>query len=493
MSFLTRVRGHRLREQADRDPHTWPFPNKYSISSTSTCATVVPSLDHLRNAFVPDASSQPVKDGLIYPDTSHVAVHLCLLECFRNLRRSAIELDIQSFQPPAYSEDADASRDLVEERLPESLHWDLLVRLAVVRFTTWWNNLPQVFSHAIAYDHRAGAKAEIQLSLNYLPPLDVLLIWYSLMLDEEEYSRLCHQAADTRLSLLCFPWPAIRDAIERETMTYRLTRPAEILFSTISEQSADILKYLDEPPAYAESNQSPFAIDLVFQVHQQELFIDASHDALWIRSPAMSGSIQRAIADYVRVQDLGQLGDYSLRQLPYGVDLIWRTHRLFPAQYQNYRHRTSNEIQEEPNDLKAMSSSETSTSSSSRMATSEGTGCICWLCERIRDEHWSWSYEKHSKIFDPTVLESLSSDQLSQIKDDVGFYRTVEANRRQGLPLPTRPPTAAERQAEKLEAKKRKELGHLCGPNEYIEVRPNGKKKYKFKQSVQVAYGWGSA
>ena len=490
MSLFNRVRGHLSRDQTG-DPHSWSLPNKYSISSSTSRATLIPNPAALRNAFVPDASTQPPQNALIYPDTSHAAVHLCLLECFRNLRRSAIELDIQSYKPPAYTEDAEAHHSLVEERLPESLHWDLLVRLAVTRFTTWWTSLPQVFSHATAYDHRAGSTAEVQLSLNYLPPLDVLLVWYSLMLEEEEYTRLCHQAVDTRLSRLCFPWPAIRDAIDHETMTFTLPRPAEILFSTISEQSADILKYLDEPPAYAESSESPFAIDLVFQVHQQEAFIDASHDVLWIRSPALDGSLKRASAEYIRLQSSGQLSEYNLQQLPYGVELIWRTHRLFPAQYVNYCHTTSVEVAGEPHDLKVTSSSETADSSSSGPPTSEYDACICWACERIRDAAPAWNYDKGTKLFDSSIVESLSSDRISQIKDDVGFYRTTEANRRQGLPLPTRPPTSAEKEAEKLEAKKKKDLGYLPGTNEYIEVLPNGKKKYRVRSSLQVAYSWG--
>jgi hypothetical protein len=488
MSPFSRFRGHLSRDQLDQDPHAWPFLNRYSVSSAAAPAKPIPNPDALRNAFVPDASAEGPKDVLIYPDASHIVVHLCLLECFRNLRKSTVELDIQSFKPPAYSEAPAPDGDHIEESLPESLHWDLLIRLAVVRFTTWWHNLPQVFSHATAYDHRAGSKAEMQLSVNYLPPLDVLLIWYSLMLDEEEYSRLCHQTADTRLSLLCFPWPAIRDAIDRETMTFRLTRPAEILFSTISEQSADIFQYLDQPPAYAESARSPFAIDLVSQVHLQEHFIDASHHAAWVQSPAMCGSLRRSCADYVRAHTAGRLGEYSLQQLPYGVELVWRTHMLYPAQYLNYR-QNSTEIREEPNDLKAVSSSDTGSSTSSSLQSKDDLNCICWVCERIRDDVPAWRYLKETKTFDPSHLAPLSNDQIAQIRDDVCFFRATESNRRHGIPLPTRPPTMAEREAERLEAKKKKETGYLAGPNECIEERPDGRKRFRIRSSFQAAYG----
>jgi len=492
MSIFGRVRGRLSGVQADQDPHSWHFPNKYSISSSTSRATVIPNPVDLRNAFVPDATTHaPHKTALIYPDSSHAAVHLCLLECFRNLRTKAIKLDIQSYKPPAYAQDASPDESFAEESLPESLHWDLLVQLAVTRFTTWWKNLPQVFDHAIAYGQRGGAiRDEIQLPVNYLPPLDVLLVWYSLILDEQEYSRVSHQACDTRLSMLCFPWPAIRDAIDRDTMTFELPRPAEILFSTISEQAPDILTYLDAPPAYAESNESPFAIDLVLQVHQQEAFIDASHQALWIRSPTLTGSLQRAALDYVGALTSGRLGSLTQDEIPFGIHLIWRTHRLFPAQYLNHCSNAGFDTADSASDLKVIHSSETAQSSSSFRSDSSGCQiCICWICESIRDNKPEWKYDSVTRSYDTEILAQTSPEQLLQIKDDVGFYRAAESNRRQGLPLPTRPLTSKEKNAEKLEARKQKELGQLPGLNEYIEVLPNGKKKYRISRAVRASYG----
>jgi hypothetical protein len=204
----------------------------------------------------------------------------------------------------------------------------------------------------------------------------------------------------------------------------------------------------------------------------------------------MCDSIRRACSDYVHATKMGRLGDYSTEQLPYGIELVWRTHRLFPAQYLTYRHNRT-DTREEMSDLKAMSTSESTDSSASDSHFRIDEMCTCWTCERIRVDAPSWKYDKRIKFYDPYILEELSSDQLWQIRDDVGFFRATEANRRQGLPLPTRPPTAAEREVEKAEAKKKKELGHICGPNEYIEVRPNGKKKYKAKSAMRVAYGYG--
>lgn len=500
MALFSRVRSKLSSSQAIDDPHDWRS-KEYSSSTSSGSTTVIPSAAALRNAFIPDATYNSPKEAFIYPDSSHAAVHLCLLECFRNLRLNAIQLDLQSYKPPTYSESAAPSTEaqLHDGRLPDSMHWDVLVQLASTRFTIWWNNIESVLSHASMYVIRGGARSEVQLSSYYLPPLDVLMVWYSLMLDHGEYSRVCHETVDHRLTTLCFPWTAIREVIDRETMQYKLPRAAENLFLTLTDQEADILSYLDTPPAYSESAASPFDIDLVAQVHLQQSFIDDSHEFLWIRSPALIGSLGRSYLAYLQAQSLGRLSSLNVDNLPYGVELMWRTHRLFPARYSAHREIDFDAPSPEMVDLKETRSSETSASSRSGSISRSVSGdidiCLCWACERIRDYAPTWMYDKATKSFDMAVLRAMSNEDVRQVHDDVGFYRAVESNRRLGLPLPTRPPTAAEKEAEKLEAKKKKDAGVLPGIGEYIEILPNGKTKIRVSKSIQATYGitWMSA
>lgn len=498
MAIFSRVRSRLSGNQAIvEDPHDWKFPKDYSLSSANR-TTVVPKFAELRNAFIPPATYDSPKEAFIYPDSSHAAVHLCLLECFRNLRLNATQLDLPSHKPPAYEETAEIGSDTKSRQsdLPASEHWAMLVELATTRFTTWWANIEAVLSHANMYVIRGGSRNEVQLSANYLPPLDVLMVWYSLMLDHGEYPRVCHAAADIRLQNLCFPWLAIRDVIDTESMQYKLPKAAENLFRTISEQEADILTYLNTPPPYAENVTSPFDIDLVAQVHLQQPFIDDSHDHLWIRSPALHGSLERASLAYFDAQSSGYLSNPTAENLFFGIDLIWRTHRLFPARYSAYCRDTDFDPSTTAAmaDLKITHSSETTASSTSgsisRTPSANIDVCICWTCERIRDDAHRWTYDKSTKRFDLTTLSSLSSDDVEQIQDDVGFYRVVESNRRAGLPLPTRPPTAAEREADKLESKKKKDAGLLPGIGEYVEVLPNGKTRIRVSKTVRAAYGY---
>ncbi|KPI42478.1 E3 ubiquitin-protein ligase RNF14 [Cyphellophora attinorum] len=489
MAIFSRVRSKLSATQPAGDPHEWKA-KEYSSSASTDRVTTIPSIAQLRNAFIPGATYSSPKEAFNYPDSSHAAVHLCLLECFRNLRLNAIRLDLQSYKLPSYSEShaSGPEAELHDERLPDSVHWDVLVQLAATRFTTWWSNIESVLQHAAMYVIRDGIRSGVQLSANYLPPLDVLMVWYALMLDHGEYSRACHKAANTALTNLCFPWPAIRDVIDRESMRYVLPQAAQNLFKTISDQEADILNYLDTPPAYSESVVSPFNVDLVTQVHLQQPFVDDSHDFLWIRSPGLRGSLARSSLAYLQAQSLGCLDDIAYENLPYGVNLMWRTHRLFPARYSASRNIDFQSPIPFTADLKTTRSSETSTSSTSgsisRTQSIDLDVCICWTCERLRDYALAWVYDRSTKAFDLTALQSMSAENIRQVQDDVGFYRTVESSRRAGLPLPTRPPTSTEKEAERLEAKKGKDAGVLPGIGEYIEILPNGKTKIRVTSLV---------
>ncbi|RMZ86183.1 hypothetical protein DV737_g287, partial [Chaetothyriales sp. CBS 132003] len=336
----------------------------------------------------------------------------------RNTKQlTAAELGIKSHSSPVPSYDFNEKQP---ERSPafegeaESEQWNLLIRLAITRFKTWWTHLDQVFHHAAAYAHHGGDREVLQLTKDYLPPLDVLLVWYAFMLEPEEYQRACFECEMPHLTKLCFPWPAIRDLINFDTMTLTITRPAERLFNNLTEQSADILQYIQAPPAYTEPFMLSPTIDFFTLVKKQNLFVELSHKLLWIRSPALVGSLERSYDAYFDAQSTNNLFFLSADAIPFGVDLIWRTHRLYPAQYSDFREALSG------------------------------------IAHPDQPSRPPW---------DPRQLLPLSSDQLHAIKDDLGFYRAVEAARRQGLPLPTRPPTAKEKEAERRERQRRQSAG----------------------------------
>lgn len=502
MSIFSRVRGRlSSSSQADVDPHEWRLTS-YSTSSDSK-RTVIPHPRIFANAFVPSDPTLGTAEGrLVYPDISHTAVHLALLECFRKLRLSASGLNVELQKPPTYTEEPKHEKDQVPVHLHESERWDLMIRLAIARFTAWWTNMDEVFHHATAYAHYGGAKTGVQLTKDYLPPLDVLLVWYAFMLDDETYTAACRERdMPVRLVQLCFPWPAIRDVIDMETLTFTLPRAAANLFSTLSSQSPDILTYLEAPPAYSEAPSLPY--DLFTEVKRHEKFIDDTHDLLWIRSPSLRGSLDRSSDEYLKLQLSGAMSEVSDALLPFGLALIWRTHKLFPLQYQLFRQGLQVDRATQRTDSKSsfraamraiISDDDGSQSEHPSGITTNAPKCYCWTCERIRDDIPTYTSLPPDQPMSPSTsasapsstnplplpLLSLTAPQLLQIKDDISFHRAVESARSLNLPLPTRPPTPAERAAEKLETKKREQAGVLpSGLNEYVEVLPDGTRRIR--------------
>ncbi|KAK7905670.1 hypothetical protein LTR67_000394 [Exophiala xenobiotica] len=261
-------------------------------------------------------------------------------------------------------------------------------------------------------------------------------------------------------------------------MTFKLPRAAENLFSTLTSQSADILTYLEGPPAYAESPGSRIQTDLFAKVKRHEKFMDDAHESFmdpFTCFEGLSGTIL-----HVQTHDL-----------PFGVELIWNTHKLYPRQYQLF-HQGITPAPPAFTDSKSPIPSPFIVDAGLEQTRRPASECYCWACERTRDDLPAFSYDKSATTapaYDKFLVSTLSSEQLRSIQDDLGFYRAVEEARSRRLPLPTRPPTAAEKAAEKLEAKKQAAACWLPGLNEYLVTLPNGKKKIKRVKYASTIYG----
>ncbi|RYP64537.1 hypothetical protein DL771_008726 [Monosporascus sp. 5C6A] len=587
MSLLNRVRGKLSGYQADVDPHEWRLPGLSSYSSATlprrarrgsgsprssrfsfsgsitnlegdtdhnNTTTPVPDPRIFRSAFIPGDPALTVSGGnLVYPDVSHAAVHLALLECFANLRRSSAweELPDVDAHPPSYDDVHSEAHSRAHDEKPgdgeldgagpaekgesgpsfpsttrttwtdddeSQRRWDLLVRLAASRFGAWWANIDKTLNHAMAYTPSSYYQMPtsysppypfasdgnnpgiIQLAPNYLPPLDVLLVWYALILDPDystrsPYNAACRQHASpsvvSRLQHLCFPWPAIRDVIDLRTMRYELPRAAASLFRTLSGQSADVLEYLAAPPAYtphadggllfgsslgspdsSPTTEIPAAAgpDLLFAaVKRQEPFFARALATDWLRAPSLEGSLRRAGWAYLRhlvlydeplwrdSHDSDAVAD-SAPALPFGIELMWRTHRLYPLQYRLFHEGHA------VRDLRTAVPPLRDRHSKIPPHQDEAPQvCVCWTCERIRDEEPGFAYDASAAAdeprYDVALLRGLSSEQLRAIQEDLGFYHAVREARTLGLPLPTRSPAAVEkRHRDSVRAEERRSI-----------------------------------
>ncbi|KAH7026014.1 uncharacterized protein B0I36DRAFT_329700 [Microdochium trichocladiopsis] len=665
-----RVRNKLSGSQADIDPHHWRLPPAASYTATknnnrsgsdngnnstgkkqSRHTPLIPNPKIFKNAFIPPdpeaGLGTPSRSGTglgssmvdvtnnndapIYPDVSHAAVHLALLECFHDLRHSADALDIENLRshtthhlrqqqhhPPTYSEKprpldlaatGPGAPTPTADNHDGAQKWDLLVRLAVDRFGVWWRDIAKVLQHASVYTHLRHPKAAVQLGENYLPPLDVLLVWYVFMLhgDGDAYASACRDHRDVpRLQHLCFPWEALRSVIDTNSpgryhhplanrvqssasslsspssaaaatvvsqtagghipvqsgFAYNLPRAAQALFRTLSSQDADVAAYLKKPPPYVEDH-SPFAfdgIDLYREVKKlfgtrpsdpssitSKAFVDESHDLLWIRSPSLVGTLDRNSRQYFECLLSGQLDPSTMShpaeddplgdfRLPFGLELLWRTHRLYPIQYRLFYEAKLGQVlsgqrllpeenttlmsgfdggyAEEIEETVRVEQLDPRASVTSR-ATRKKAMCLCWTCERIRDDAPDFAYfvapsrmpswpmsplhqcssssssasvssasmaddpmststsstpasspssvpsalVSDATCYDPSHIQGLSGDQLRRIQDDIAFYRAVESKRRAGESLPTRTLTAAEKEA----VRKAKENRYIPG------------------------------
>jgi len=562
--LLGRVRNKLSGAQADIrcDPHHWRLPSASSYttpkpassSTTTTVAatnygkkksrppTLIPDPKVFKNAFIPldpeaglstssatgtgsgSINSTYNDDVPVYPDVSHAAVHLALLECFHGLRHSADALDFSNLQscnsqrhaqpqrsqtlpqPPIYSEKPRPLSHVASAPVagdPEPCgqvaaigrNWDLLIQLAVDRFGTWWQSIAKVLKHAAAYTYVGHSKAAVQLGENYLPPLDVLLVWYVFMLhgDGDAYASACRDHREVpRLQHLCFPWEALRSAIDtnaqvsnspsalataatasltttgpvsaRTGFAYNLPPAARALFRTLTAQDADVTTYLEKPPPYVEHRSTTVfdGIDLytevkkLFEAEPDESspfaapsFVDESHALLWIRSPSLVGTLERSSREYFASLLGGQLAtlttvaDPSLdsspaeyRQQPFGIELLWRTHRLYPIQYRLFYEAKLGQVSSgqrlvlaedatlrggfdggfEDDSLQATQTRPPNISTNTSPIVPRKPICQCWTCERIRDDAPDFAYSPapaRTPSWPMSPLQSCSSSSSS--------------------------------------------------------------------------------
>lgn len=498
MPVLERFRLLRSHDRQLGDPHNWELPSSYPATKSNQKHTVIPDQKAFANVYVPPHLQSSATDVTwVYPNASHAAVHLALLECFRNLRLGAISLDVKVSCCPTYDSQGGVGNLQSPVKSRQSAGWDTLIKLAVTRFVAWWSNIDRVLIHARAYGHHAGDSATVQLDKNHLPPLDVLLVWYTFMLDTNAYRGACRGREDDvpKIRKLSFPWAALLQIINLDNMQFSLPSSAQNLFSTLTGQHSDILKYLQEPPVYAEEDTQPIWIDLATQIQNNGLFIDEAHRLLWIRSPALNGTLARSIKTYFELEPKILNGDKLSKHVPFSIDLIRRTHRLFPEQYDLFLAKV---MSCGPSDFKApvLASSPLSEAAGSMKSISEN--CFCWTCERIRDDLPNFVYTTTASTASGYVelfalpqdqVSTLSSVQLKQIRDDLGFYTAVENARTKGIALPTRPSTTAQKEADKIAKARQDEAGYLPGLNEYIEVLPDGTRKVRSQKSGMP---WGN-
>ncbi|KAL4963651.1 uncharacterized protein BDV14DRAFT_201617 [Aspergillus stella-maris] len=414
----------------------------------------------------------PVEDqGNTLPRTAQCATHLEMLEVFHAYRNEIIaspELD-EAFsiaaQPQIKYRKKWNGREFVAEavsiRDPDfeerrKQKWTFILRIAALRFCEW--------IHVIDY-HLKNAEFNPDVSIPrylLLPPLDILIIWHAFLLNCNDFKNYCERGNLSHIQDIEFPWADIHVSIDSSTWTYTLPDShaewlsntniapeitTAIIQSTSSSHETKILlskfdHYRDIPngnhdPLFqtlrtARSYQSTIT-QLVSNVERQCIFIDKMHAHRWIRSPAVHGTLTRAVKRYNNFLHLFRLYPSTFFVPTLDVDLVWHTHQLSASIYRSFVvDRVGKFINHE--DKIGRGTLDTGFSSAETLYRlrfgEQYRVCLCWGCEGILD-----------------AVENVDEDDLDEGKVDlnelaqgvekrVHYYREMEITRCLGGQLP---------------------------------------------------------
>ena len=167
---------------------------------------------------------------------------------------------------------------------------------------------------------------------------------------------------------------------------------------------------------------------LVANVQRQASFVDKMHRHLWIRSPAVEGTIRRAIDRYDEFLQLFKLHPGTMLVPTLDIDLAWHTHQLSPEQYKTgCEERAGRFIDHDDKIVQGkLDSGYDKTKELYHLYFGKiYSGCLCWDCEAIAS-----ALEKADEEYDD-MLDGVDLDAVvEEVKAEVEYHRVVEMVRR---------------------------------------------------------------
>ena len=179
-------------------------------------------------------------------------------------------------------------------------------------------------------------------------------------------------------------------------------------------------------------------------LNHQEPFVQAIHAQLWIRSPALQGTLRRGIKRYINFVKLLKLypneKNKNLFVPTLDIDLVWRTHLCSPEQYQaSIIQRAGRFIAPDDDAFDTQRAEDGGGGAGDMEATKklfrlrigqEYSICLCWDCEAAM----SAVEAAAGKDDHGTEMDHVAEGIL----EDVAYYRAVELARRARKALPVR-------------------------------------------------------
>ncbi|KAL3255815.1 hypothetical protein ABHI18_008038 [Aspergillus niger] len=266
------------------------------------------------------------------PTIGECAVHLELLEVFRNLRIQIVqskELD-RVFR-------LDSNRSWISKHRRETQRaekWHCFVSLAVEKFQVWI----RAAEKQLEGDGNNGTLI--------LPPVDILMVWHAFLLNPSNYKEFCTRHQLDWIQEVPFPWPVIHGCIDPTNWSLTLPSPNKQWLESTAKITTDPLVSLTDTLSNIQStpnqtNQrtipsiSPENEALLHNVLRQTDFIDHMHDCLWILYPDAEEILESARKRYNNFVELFRLHPGVMLVPTLDIDLVWHTHLCSAARYRN--------------------------------------------------------------------------------------------------------------------------------------------------------------
>ncbi|KAL2809440.1 hypothetical protein BJX63DRAFT_435208 [Aspergillus granulosus] len=410
------------------------------------------------------------------PTLTECAVHLEMLEAFHALRQEVIHskhldkaFDIVPGVNVVYRKKWPGTGRRGYRKYPifgdrRNNKWTYFLQIGAERFHRWI----RIVNNCLE-DHEKGATLPRYL---LLPPLDVLIIWHAYLLNCDDFKAYCRIQKLDHIQSIAFPWADIHDAIGRDTWSYTLPREHSDWLRKSGKMDASLIDALSETTyfnsadtknptwrllcEFSKTPKTPWAEDLhdpliqiiskaqstkvqnealVANVERQVIFVDKMHSHRWIRSPAVEGTLRRAVDRYDKFLHLFRLYPNNFLVPTLDVDLVWHTHQCSAENYRQFvTERVGRFINHDDKIGRGtLDNGFTSAEEWYRLTYGEQYQvCLCWSCEAI--------LSAVEKLDDDTLasqeITPPRGDLSQRIQCEVHYYREVEIARRLGRQLP---------------------------------------------------------
>lgn len=172
---------------------------------------------------------------------------------------------------------------------------------------------------------------------------------------------------------------------------------------------------------------------LVENVERQCVFVDKMHAHRWIRSPAVNGTLRRAIDRYDDFLHLFRLYPNKFLVPTLDIDLVWHTHQCSAAKYRTFVTERVGRFINHEDKIGRGTLDDGFTNAEQWYRLQYGKQyqvCLCWSCEAILSA---------VEELDEDVLDDPDpqiGDLVTDVERKVHYYREMEIARRLGREMP---------------------------------------------------------